>query len=701
MGRLILNIRMATLAICVALTGIGYAQTYTFTNATGTGANGPTQLMTDAEYAGTSLDGNVTVTGGIQYWTVPTSGSYHITAYGAQGGGAFGGLGAQIEGDFLLTAGQVIRVLVGQQGETQAGQPESVGGGGGSFVVLDPALLPSDILVIAGGGGGSASNAFAASADGSITNDGNNGVVAAGVGNPNGAGGTTGNGGSKSVTGCSLDRGSGGGGFLTDGESICQSVGVGNGGSSFLNGGAGGTGTGPGAIGGFGGGGATWQTGFRGSGGGGGYSGGGAGQINSVSPNHAGGGGGSFNAGTTPLATVGVQSGNGLVVITLNCVPGVGTLLADTSSLPDLTADCILETWTPPTATNDCNATYNGTPDVSLPINAVGTTVVTWTYDDGTNITTQTQNVIITGIDTAPPVPDNPNLITFSNQCSFTPGIPTATDFCQGVINGVPDVTFPITTQGTTTITWTYDDGFGNTATQTQDIIINDISAPAPDVATLADYEGCNEATPATPTATDNCLGSMDGVPDVTFPITTAGTTVVTWTYDDGNGNVTTQTQNVIVSLIDLTVSSMGTQLIANQTGASYVWIDCGTGQPIAGATGQGYQPTVTGQYAAIVTTSNCSDTTECVLVDFTGIDELNSDYINIYPNPTNTGVFTVDFDGVVDHITVVDALGREVAVSVDLTTGAVNGSNLEAGRYTVRVFASDTVHSKGLVIIE
>lgn len=293
-----------------------FSQTsYTFTSCGATGATGPTQAAANAAYLGTNLAGNVTVTGGIQYWTVPTSGSYKISAVGAQGGGANGGFGALIEGEFLLTQGQVIRILVGQQGVTQAGEPNSVGGGGGTFVVLNPATAISDILVIAGGGGGSASTLYP-NANANTGNAGNNGHVDAGVANPDGLGGAAGTGGNKSVSGCSLDRGSGGGGFLTDGGSICQTVGIGNGGSSFLNGGLGGTGTGPGASGGFGGGGATWQTGFRGSGGGGGYSGGGAGQINSNTANHAGGGGGSYNNGGNPVNLVSTQTGNGSVVIT-------------------------------------------------------------------------------------------------------------------------------------------------------------------------------------------------------------------------------------------------------------------------------------------------------------------------------------------------------------------------------------------------
>ncbi|MCG8579786.1 MAG: hypothetical protein MI866_07720 [Bacteroidales bacterium] len=34
---------------------------------------------------------------------------------------------------------------------------------------------------------------------------------------------------------------------------------------------------------------------------------------------------------------------------------------------------------------------------------------------------------------------------------------------------------------------------------------------------------------------------------DATLPINTLGTTIVTRTYEDGNGNTATQTQNVII----------------------------------------------------------------------------------------------------------------------------------------------------------
>ena len=72
---------------------------------------------------------------------MPTTGSYQILAFGAQGGNAAGGLGAEIGGDFTLTAGESLQIAVGGIGG---------GGGGGSFVI-SPGNAP---LVIAGGGGG-------------------------------------------------------------------------------------------------------------------------------------------------------------------------------------------------------------------------------------------------------------------------------------------------------------------------------------------------------------------------------------------------------------------------------------------------------------------------------------------------------------------------------------------------------------------
>ena len=251
--------------------------------------------------------------------------------------------------------------------------------------------------------------------------------------------------------------------------------------------------------------------------------------------------------GTTVVVWSFTDSEGNTSTLTQNYIINDVTLpVVDVSTLSPLSDECSV-TPTTPTATDNCAGTINGVPDATFPITTTGLTTITWTYtDNNNNVTTQTQNVTIN--DVTSPVVDIATLADINEECSSAPVAPTATDNCSGALNGVPDVTFPITTQGTTVVTWTYTDASGNTTTQTQNVIIDDITAPVPDEASLpAQIEECT-GTAYNPTATDNCGGTINGAPDVTFPITTQGTTTVTWTYYDGNGNITTQTQDYVIN---------------------------------------------------------------------------------------------------------------------------------------------------------
>lgn len=256
-----------------------------------------------------------TYTGTLVTFIVPSTGEYQILAFGAQGGDsgtiinpfgqAFvgaGGLGAEIGGDFNLTADEILQIAVGGVGTVGGtptlGSPGGGGGGGGTFVV-GPANTP---LVIAGAGGGGGlvfiDTDFGAPGQGGLTG-------------PNGGGsggGTAGNGGSGAMAGGS----GGGGGFFSAGTNGQFS---GAGGGDAFPGLAGGVGVFGGGNGGFGGGGSgDTQAGGCG-GGGGGYS-GGAGVRGGLSGCGGGGGGGSFDAGTDQILVADFQSGNGEVVIT-------------------------------------------------------------------------------------------------------------------------------------------------------------------------------------------------------------------------------------------------------------------------------------------------------------------------------------------------------------------------------------------------
>ena len=83
-------------------------------------------------------------------------------------------------------------------------------------------------------------------------------------------------------------------------------------------------------------------------------------------------------------------------------------------------------------------------------------------------------------------VPDITTLPNVTGECSATiTAAPTATDNCAGTITGTTSDPLTYNSQGTFTIEWTYDAGNGNTLTQSQTVIIDDVSAPMPDEVTL------------------------------------------------------------------------------------------------------------------------------------------------------------------------------------------------------------------------
>lgn len=158
-----------------------------------------------------------------------------------------------------------------------------------------------------------------------------------------------------------------------------------------------------------------------------------------------------------------------------------------------------------------------------------------------------TASVTLT-VDANDPVPDVASLPDIKAECSVTVTAPTATDDCAGVITGTTTDPLSYTAQGSYTITWTYDDGNGNVVTQDQDVIIEDTTAPAPTITSLPTIHGQCSASVSAPTATDNCSGTITATTNDPTSYTAQGSYTVTWLYDDGNGNTSTQTQAVVIA---------------------------------------------------------------------------------------------------------------------------------------------------------
>jgi len=254
------------------------------------------------------------------------------------------------------------------------------------------------------------------------------------------------------------------------------------------------------------------------------------------------------------------------------------------------------------------------------------------------------------------------NLPDLTGECLVAaPSPPKASD-CLQTYDGVSDVTFPITTPGATTITWTYDDGNGNTLTQTQEVVINDVSAPLADVATLPIVTSeCSVTSLIPPTASDNCAGTITATQNTSLPITAS--TTINWTYDDGNGNTSTQNQEVIISHIDSSITQIDAfTLGAEAIGYSYQWVDCDNdNQPISGETNQTFTATNVGNYAVEISNENCSVISDCISLLTVFIDDINTLVVSVYPNPTNGAFYITSETSNFNAIVVRNVLGQKI----------------------------------------
>jgi hypothetical protein len=306
---------------------------HTFTAAGAGGRNGPTLANCQSAYASTSWKNDSNAFGmdiqGIQRWKVPQTGRYRIVTVGAPGGRACDntagwGSGTSMQGDFNLTAGTWLNILVGQRGINDpayanygSGTRMSAGGGGGSGVWLDSAIEP---LVMSGGGAGSSDQPESFDGRHTYTKATTSTTANRAWNDSSFVGGTSAGFGGTTPCSNSNNNAAPGGGFKSAGQNCGAGGGArlqtdGTGGTANSGDGNRNNNAGQNMHGGFGGGGGPggW---YGCSGGGGGYSGGSSGSDNDGRA--AGGGGGSYNAGTNQVNSVlgNGQTGHGSVTIT-------------------------------------------------------------------------------------------------------------------------------------------------------------------------------------------------------------------------------------------------------------------------------------------------------------------------------------------------------------------------------------------------
>ncbi|MBJ6116555.1 HYR domain-containing protein, partial [Pontibacter sp. BT310] len=280
-----------------------------------------------------------------------------------------------------------------------------------------------------------------------------------------------------------------------------------------------------------------------------------------------------------------------------------------------------------------------------------------------------------------------------STASNVTLGTPITADNCSGasVTNDAP-ATFPL---GNTTVTWTVTDAAGNKATATQVVTVTDNEKPVPTIATLPTITGECAATVTAPTATDNVAGTVTATTINPTTFTTQGSYSITWTYTDGAGNATTQTQEVIVkdtqAPVVLNIASKTINIPAgfsrNWTMYTHSFVDpLPAGAVVTGITlkysGRDQNSGGTGQWARMVVSGTHIGSSQYFGYnqDFTinykgeipgyvygGNNYMRMDF-DTYPGWTayfNGGTMTIHYQDAATHAAVLPAVTGECAVTV------------------------------------
>ena len=115
--------------------------------------------------------------------------------------------------------------------------------------------------------------------------------------------------------------------------------------------------------------------------------------------------------------------------------------------------------------------------------------------------------------------------------------------------------------------------------------------------------------------------------------------------------------------------------------------MDCANNSNIAGATQQGFKPSVTGSYKVALSYLDCQDTSACEQITIAGISELADWGVEVYPNPSTTnfvinngGAKPLEFQivNISGQILENGQLGKNQKITV--------GKHLEPGLYLLRL---------------
>lgn len=185
--------------------------------------------------------------------------------------------------------------------------------------------------------------------------------------------------------------------------------------------------------------------------------------------------------------------------------------------------------------------------------------------------------------------------------------------------------------------------------------------------------EGTVNSNNSTVTSITSAVGSYSGILN-SFALSGTASNFITGASSLGAVN------------INSTVTVSGSTLTVAQAGATYLWVNCNSGNAPVGVTTQSYTPTVAGNYAVIVTLAGCTQTSSCQSVTLGVNDTEAIPELKLSPNPTN-GILKITAKNQIEKVEITNFAGQRLMnFQPNSANAELNISQLKAGVYLVKV---------------
>lgn len=130
----------------------------------------------------------------------------------------------------------------------------------------------------------------------------------------------------------------------------------------------------------------------------------------------------------------------------------------------------------------------------------------------------------------------------------------------------------------------------------------------------------------------------------------------------------------------EISVAETGLSADRDLPGTTYQWVDCdNSNTEIDDATDQSFSPSVSGNYACVITTGACESISACVTFNVLATEDFDINAFALYPNPTTGQLYMSNTAINIKNIAIYNSLGMLVGKDLNISGQA-------AGIYFVKI---------------